>query len=139
MGFNARIVQTPVTSGNINGAVAGTITSGPTIALQDVTPVSLSALVTVLAETNTITMTAVWEVSNDQSTWYRAEGSSNPTPTAVGTGTAGADAAVTRALSAPLTVYGWRFARCSILNGVATGTTSDTYSVRYSFARTESL
>lgn len=95
---------------------------------------SLSALVTVDAETNTITLAAKWQVSNDASTWVDvAHAPNNPAATVLAAGTSGDDAAVTRAVPAPDAVYGYRYARCSLVVGAVTGTDSDTYSIGYSY------
>lgn len=137
MGFNAKLVNGgQVKTGNLDTLVAGTITGGNALAMQNVEIGSLSATVTVDAETNTITIAALWEVSQDNSTWLRCSGApNNPAEVVLATGTAGADAAVTRVVPAPPAVYGYRFARCSVLNGVATGGASDTYSIGYNYQR----
>lgn len=135
MARNERIVYNAQATGtlNINGAVADTITGGPTLLMSKVTGGTLSALVTVDAETSTLTMAAVWQVSNDATTWVNALVENAAAEVVLATGTAGADAAVTRVITAPNTVYGWRYARLSIRNGVATGTTNDTYSIGYCY------
>lgn len=94
----------------------------------------LSAHLTVLAETNTLTITAKWQGSNDRSTWIDlANGSQNASGVALATGTAGADASVTRSFGAPNAAYAHQFVRCSLVVGVVTGTDNDTYSVGYSY------
>jgi hypothetical protein len=99
----------------------------------------LSALVTVDAETNTITLGAKWQGSNDKTTWLDiAHGPQNPAAVALATGTAGADAAVTKVVPAPAAVYGYKFARCAVLVGVVTGTSNDTVSIAYSYRQVDS-
>jgi hypothetical protein len=94
----------------------------------------LGALVTVDAETNTLTFTAKWQVSNDGTTWVDvANGSQNAAGVALATGTAGADAPVSRMISAPDGVFGWRKARLALVTGVATGAAADTYSIGYCY------
>jgi hypothetical protein len=94
----------------------------------------LSALVTVDAETSTLTMTPKWQGSNDKSTWYDiVHGTNNAAAVAIATGTGGADASVVKVIPAPTAIEGWRWARCSIIIGVVTGTTSDTYSIAYNY------
>jgi hypothetical protein len=115
--------------------VAGTITAGPTLNMDLVADDTLSALVVVDVETNTITMEAVWQVSNDATTWYECRGLNNAAIVVLGTGTGGADASVSRVLEAPKAVYGWRYARCSIRNLVATGAAVDTYAISYNFRK----
>jgi hypothetical protein len=125
-----------IASGNATGVVAGDQVNGATLFVGGADPkVShLSALVTVDAETNTLTMTGKWQASNDGSTWVDvAHAPQNPAGVALATGTAGADADVVRVLPAPDAVYGYKFARCSVVVGVVTGTTNDTYSIGYSY------
>lgn len=117
----------------LNGVTAGNVVAGPKLLMSDVRIGTLSARCTVTAETNTLTLTAVWEVSADGSTWLRARGEANASEVALATGTAGADAAVTRSIDAPNAVYGFRYARCSILTGVATAGASDLAAVTYDY------
>lgn len=121
-------------SGDFDGDAAGTVTGMSTIANTQVRPGTLSAKVTVDAETNTLTIAAGWQVSDDGTTWTTvALAPNNPAAVVLATGTAGADAAVTRVIPAPKAVSGHRFARLTLTNGVATGTTSDTYSCSYNY------
>lgn len=129
-------------SGNANTLAAGSVVPGASLDLGDNTRQklkSLSALVTVLAETNTLTWAAKWQVSNDGSTWVDlTNGSQNAAAVALATGTAGADVAVSRVIPAPDSVYGWRFARIALVTGGTTGATADTYAMGYCF-RTNAL
>jgi hypothetical protein len=100
-----------------------------------VEPGSLCALVTVDAETNTLTLAAKWQGSNDGSTWYDVVQPHNPADVVLATGTSGADAAVTKIIEAPAGIYGNRFGRCAVYNGVATGGSADTYSIGYNYVR----
>lgn len=122
---------------NLNTVVAGTTTGGNAVDMGDNARQkvrSLSALVTVDAETDTITITGKWQVSNDGTTWVDvAHGTQNAAGVILATGTAGADASVTRCYQAPDAVYGWRKARFAIVNGVVTGNTADTYSIGYCY------
>lgn len=134
MSFNSKIkIAAQSSSGNLDGDAAGTLTGGSTVQMRNVEVGTLSALVTVDAETNTITLGAVWEVSNDASTWYVCTPVNNAATVVLATGTGGADAAVTRVIPANDAVYGYRYARCSIQNLVAQGTTNDTYSISYNY------
>lgn len=135
MAFNQRVTQSAATSGTLNGVSAGTTTAGATLSLAEVSPMTLSCLAVVEAETSTLTMALVWQVSNDGTTWYQIVDANNAAQTVLATGTGGDDAVVSKVVSAPGSVYGWRFARASILSGVTTGATADTYSLRYSYAR----
>ncbi len=94
----------------------------------------LSALVTVDAETDTLTVAAQWQVSNDNSTWVNvAHAPQNPAAVVLATGTAGADAAVTKAIPAPNGVNGWAWARLALVVAGTTGATGDTYSIGYCY------
>lgn len=99
----------------------------------------LSALVTVLADTNTLTLTGHWEVSNDNSTWNTATPQNNAAQVALATGTAGADSAVTRVIEAPEFVYGWQYIRYSVAPGVATAGAGDTWSIAYCYRQVQGL
>jgi hypothetical protein len=123
-------------SGTFNGVAAGSDVAGNSLFMGNIAPKvkALSAKVVLDVETDTITISAVWQVSNDNATWMDvANGSQNATSVALGTGTAGADASVTKVMQAPDAVYGWQWARLVFRVGVTTGATADTYSVGYSF------
>jgi hypothetical protein len=126
-----------VASGTFNGLTAGQQANGNAVFIGPSSARKashLSAIVTVDAETEDITLTAKWQVSNDKSTWLDvANGSQNAAGVALATGTDGADAAVTKAIPAPDCVYGYKFARLSVVTGVKTGTSSDTYEIGYSY------
>lgn len=92
--------------------------------------------VTVDAETNLFTLAGRWQVSQDKATWYDvAHGAQNAASVVLATGTAGADALVSKGFSAPEAVEAWPWARFVFTTGGATSTTSDTYSAQYA-ART---
>lgn len=124
-------------SGDFDTLVAGSVVGGNALEMGDNARQkvrNLSALAVVDAETSTLTMTGLWQVSNDGSTWVTVtNGAQNAAGVAFATGTAGADAAVTRCFPAPEAVYGWRKARFAITNGAATGAATDTYSISYSY------
>lgn len=128
-------VKQPAVSGNLNTLVAGTTTGGTAIETRLCKPGSLSALFTVDAETNTITISCLWQVSDDNSTWYDLLPQNGAAIVAQATGTAGADASVSAALSCPDSAEGWVYARPAVRNGVATGTTSDTYSIQAHYTK----
>ena len=94
---------------------------------------SLSALVTVLAETNLITLHPEWQVSSDNRVWTTCM-----VADAMATGTAGADSAVSAVIPAPASAYGWEFARMSIRVEGADGTSSDTYAISYTALKDQS-
>lgn len=116
-------------SGDLTAApVAGTTTGGTAINLTNIQVGTLSCLFTLLAETNTLTLTGKFQVSDDNSTWYDLAGDAqNPANVLIATGTAGADTAVTRVLPVPPAAFGWKWIRAAIVNGVATGAVGDTY------------
>jgi hypothetical protein len=70
-------------------------------------------------------------VSNDGTTWIECRPAQNPAWVALSTGTASATGDIS--IDAPMAVYGWRFARCSIFVGVTTGGSSDLYAISYSY------
>lgn len=124
-------------TGTLDGVTAGTATGGTAVFLgQSSKKVAhLSALVVLDIETDTITVSAKWQVSNDKSTWVDvANGSQNAAAVVLGTGTAGADASVTKCIPVSAdSIYGWKFARIALVNGVATGGVADTYTMSYCY------
>lgn len=124
-------------SGTLDTLASGSVVGGTAVDLGDNARQkvrSLSALVTVDAETSTLTMAAKWQVSNDGSTWVDvANGSQNAAAVVLATGTAGADASVSKAIPAPDAIYGWRKARIAIVTGGTTGAAEDTYALSYCY------
>ena len=121
-------------TGDLDSNVAGTAEAMSTVHNAQVRPGTLSATMVVDAETNTLTIAAGWEVSADSVTWQTmALAPNNPAAVVIATGTAGADASVTVNIPAPEAVAGHRFVRATVINGVATGTTADTYTVSYNY------
>lgn len=140
MSWNARRVTTAASTGDFDSDAAGTVNAGATLTMNQIEGGSLCAEVTVDAETSTLTLSALWQVSVDGSTWMTvANGPQNAASVALATGTAGADAAVTRVIPAPDAVYSFKHARCAVTNGVQTGTTSDTYSIKYHYLKPKFL
>lgn len=123
-------------TGTFDTIAAGSAVSGNAVFLgNDVQRVSsLSALLVIDAETSTITIAARWQVSNDNSTWVEvAHNAANGAATVIATGTAGADASVTKVYEAPAAIYGYKFARVQMVVGVTTGAVGDTYTYGYSY------
>lgn len=124
-------------SGDFNGSGAGTVKGGTAVEIGDNARQkvrNLSALVVVDCETSTMTMTGSWQVSNDGATWVDvSNGTQNAAGVVLATGTAGADAAVTKAYPAPDAVYGWRKARFALTNGVTTGGAADVWTISYCY------
>lgn len=137
MGFPARWTSVSGGSGDMTAApVAGTTTGGTAISTSDFQPGSVSCLFTVLAETNTITLTGKFQVSDDNSTWYNLAGDAqNPANVLIATGTAGADTAVSVVLPVPSSAIGWKWIRAAVVNLVATGAAGDTYSFLFRYRR----
>ncbi len=124
------------TTGTFDTIGSGVAVAGSAIFMGNIAPKvkNLSCKAVLLAETNTITLSTKWQVSNDNSTWVDvANGSQNAAAVVVGTGTAGADTAVTRVYPAPDAVYGWQWARMAVVVGVTTGAVGDTYTLSYNF------
>ena len=129
--FNAHLL-----TGNATGIAPGSAVSGNTLFMggRNQKVEHLSALVTCDAETNTLTLSARWQGSDDKSTWYTlSHAPQNPAAVPLATGTSGADDEVTKVIPAPAAVYSYKFARCQLLVGAATGTTNDTYSIAYCY------
>jgi hypothetical protein len=80
----------------------------------------MSADVYALATTNTLTITAKWQVSNDGSTWRDCKPSNGAVNVALVTGT-GAAVTDTVCLAAPDCVYGKKYARVRLVSGVGVG------------------
>ena len=125
------------TTGNFNGVNAGSAVAGNAVFLGENTrqkAVSLSAVLVVDIETSTLTATALWQVSNDNSTWLDlAYTPNNAAAVVIATGTGGADPTVTKVIPAPDAIHGYRYARISVVMGVTNGTTNDTYEIGYTY------
>lgn len=133
---NSKFHVTGATTGALTSVAAGTFTAGATVNSTQVRPGTLTAKYVVDAETDTITIEAAWQVSIDGSTWVDlAYAPNNPAAVVLATGTAGADAAVTKVVPAPQGASGWRFVRAGVVNKVAEGTANDTYSISYGYIR----
>lgn len=134
MGYNDRLkYNVQATALTITGATAGTLVAGPALLMSRVKR-GLSAQCNVTAETNGITLTAVWQVSNDNVSWANVTPSNGAANVPLATGTSGTDDPVSRAVSAPDAVYGARYARVAILVGAQTGGASDVATVGYSYS-----
>ena len=125
-------------SGNANTLVAGTVTPGNGLFMGNVAQkiAQLCAVVNVTAATSTLTWTGKWQISNDNATWIDVRQSNNAANVVLATGTAAATGDI--AIDAPYSVYGSRFARFVLVNGVATGAAGDLYAISYSFRQLSS-
>jgi len=125
-------------TGTFNGVAAASAVTGNSVFLGNDTAkvTGLCALCVVLAETNTFTIAPKWQVSNDASTWVDlTNGPQNAAATVLATGTAGADAAVTKAIPLPDAAYGFKFARMALVAGGTTGASADTYTIGYCYSQ----
>lgn len=117
-------------------AVAPQYLAGAALNMTQVESGTLSALCVVDAETNTLTISHEWQVSNDAATWVTCSPSNNAATVVIATGTSGADPAVTVNIEANQGVYGYRFARIRLVTGVATADGSaDVGGATYNFRR----
>lgn len=90
----------------------------------------LSAYLIVTAATSSITVTPYWQVSNDGTTYKTMHAQPNcPINLPVATGAEN----VTEVVPAPKGIEGYRYARCMLLVGGATGGATDLYSIGYSY------
>ena len=131
---NSKFQQSASSStGDFDSLAAGTVTAMAAVSNTRIRPGTLSATMVLDAETNTLTLSAGWEVSDSPDSGFKtlALAPNNPAAVVIATGTGGADAAVTVVIPAPAAASGHRFVRATVTNGVATGTTSDTYTVSY--------
>lgn len=126
--------QNPIqaTSGTFNTLTAGQQVSGSALNTANIGTQRLkavSARVAVTAATSTITLTAKWQVSLDNSTWFDvANGSQNAAGVVLATGTS---AIVTKVIPAPECIYAYTFARIAVVVGVTTGAAGDLYAISY--------
>lgn len=131
--FNGGIRNNQLATGTTAATGAsGTTIAGPTLAMNEVTPGTASALVYAQATTSTLTLTPKWQVSADGSTWRDVKLPNNAANVVLVTGT-GSAVASTVVVVAPDAVYGWFYARCSLLTGGTTASTGDEYSISYNY------
>lgn len=135
MSFPARWVAMTAVTGTFDTDPAGTIFGSTALSTANIAAGTLSCLFTVEAETNTLTISPLWQVSDNNSTWYSVGPSNNAAVVALATGTAGDDAVVSRVVVAPSEVMGWKYVRAAVTNGVATGGATDTYSMTVHYRR----
>lgn len=109
--------------------------AGPSLAMNDVTVGSLSALVYMQAKVNLMTMEPQWQVSKDGTTWYDAKTSNNAAAVVAVTGT-GSNVSTTIAVSAPDAVYGYAYSRLSVVSRLADAVdANDEYSIEYNYLK----
>lgn len=120
-------------STNFPSGAAPQVLNGTAIVMNRVRPGTLSARVTVLAQTDSLTISAKWQVSNNNSTWYDCVPSNNAANVALATGTSGTDTAASAVLEANDAVYGYKYARLELYTGVGVATTGDLGGIWYSY------
>lgn len=114
---------------SLDGIGIGSTFPANTLQMQRVKTGTASATVTLNADTALITLTPVWEVSADGSTWKRAVVANG----AAYVVQANAGDTITAVVSAPEAVYSQRFCRVAILVGGAAGLAADAGFVGYNF------
>lgn len=124
--------NTNIVTGTLNTVSNASVTGNAFFlgtANQKITDIAAHLIVT--AATASITVKPYWQVSNDNSTWVTVSPNELNTPQAsilpVVTGTAN----VTTAVQAPAVSYAYRYTRCMLLVGGATGAAADLYSIGY--------
>src|ERR1700722_7686577 len=134
----SRRSQASPVSGNANTLVAGTVTPGNAIFMGRTAQkvANLSATVNVTAATATLTWLGKWQVSPDNTNWQDVHTSNNAAYVVITTGTAAATGNI--CYDAPPAVYGAAFARFVLINGVATGGTTDLYAISYNYRQLSS-
>lgn len=113
-------LKTAVTG--FTGAAPQTLTTGG-VSTGDLQPGTLCAFVYAKATTNTLTITGKWQVTNTPNTsasWIDAREPNSPTDVTIVTGT-GSAVTDTRYVTAPDSVYGYKFARYVLTTGVGVG------------------
>jgi hypothetical protein len=107
---------------------------GDAIQTKSVAHGSLMALVTAVASTSTLSITANWQVSTDGTTYYDCVAMNSQANVALITGT-GTSATVNKAIDAP-NVTGWRYARIKAANtGANADAATDGVTVSYKYSR----
>jgi 3-hydroxyisobutyrate dehydrogenase-like beta-hydroxyacid dehydrogenase len=148
MGFNVKLAVAVggAAFATINGqshTAPGNVVAGNALLMQDVKPGTLAGYVDVTANTNTMTLSVKWQVSNDNSTFYDAQivgasaVASSDTPEILSTGT-GSSVETKKVLAAPPSVYGWRYCRMVLVVGVAdSGSASDGWAYSFNYQHTD--
>lgn len=124
--FNTGIVTGTLNTISNASATGGTVFMGTSFQKVE----SLSAYLIITAATSNITVKPYWQVSNDGSTFKTIQNDANsPLILAIATGAEN----VTEVLPTPRGIEGYKYARCMLLVGGATGGASDLYSIGYSY------
>lgn len=135
----AAVVSKGFTSGVVALTGAAPITgAGTTFDTRQAARDSLSCQLDYNIKANNLTYTATWQVSVDGSTWVTARGPNAPADVTFATGNA-SDVAGSLCLSAPQSVYGYRYCRISVTTGgAATGVVGhDNFTATYSYVKSQ--
>ena len=132
--LNKRGVYATASAAFASGAAPKTI-NGKTIT-SDYVGSGLSARCTVSARTNTTTISAKWQVSNDNSTWLDVKTANAAANVALVTGT-GSDVAADVVIDAPAACLGWKYCRIQCYTAVSTADgTNDVAATSYNYRET---
>jgi hypothetical protein len=111
--------------------------NGKTVLMEYVETGSLAAHVSVNARTSTTTIAAVWEVSDDNSTFIPCRLTNNPASVVLVTGS-GSDVALECTIDAPSAVYAKLYARLRLVTGTGTADgTNDKGAIKYYYREVE--
>ena len=111
--------------------------NGKTIFPDYIETGSLAAHVSVNARTNTLTIAAVWEVSDDNSTFVPCRLANNPASVVLVTGP-GSDVALEGTIDAPAAVYAKPYARLRLVTGTGSADgTNDKGAIKYFYREVE--
>jgi len=124
--FNKSVQLGSASTGTFSAASSGDTKNGTSINMNDVEDGTLSAYLVATIATGSVTITPRWRVSKNNSTFYTIKDQNNVAKTAI-------SATETVVLEAPKAVAGWPYSRLSLVVGGSTGTTGDTYDIRYSY------
>lgn len=133
MSFNVRLKRGQNATGTTGIAGAtGTVVTGNPVTMANVAPHSLSALVTLTVETNTVTLTPKWQCSDDGSTWYDVQGNTGTTRTGNSTpATTSEVVSLSRGIA-------WRYARLAVTVGGTTAVVNkEFYAISYTYLSPE--
>lgn len=121
-------------TGTLLDVTATTVTGMTATRTAHIEPGTLSVDANVVANTNTLTITIIWQVSQDDSTYITLTPVNNAANVVLATGT-GSDVAARKVFPGPESISGWKYVRAAVLCGVATGTADDTYTLTQRYVR----
>jgi hypothetical protein len=126
--------NTNIVTGTLNGVSNASVTGNSVFLGTNNQKISdLSAHLIVTAATSALTVKPYWQVSNDNSTWIEAFQNELNSPIGSVLPIATGAENVTCAVQAPQVVYSYRYTRCLLAVGGATGAAGDLFSAGYSY------